>query len=94
MPALSLAVENNTPDIVNMLIRNGADVHVVDLEGYNLIFYLMHSYVPQEHQSYRRADYFDAKRSGIERQSNYRRHFQRDYVPVYSFTFRNKPGYT
>ena len=42
--ALAMAVRRNTPEVVKLLIEKGADVKVVDADGYNLAFYLIPSY--------------------------------------------------
>ncbi|RZK54625.1 MAG: ankyrin repeat domain-containing protein, partial [Pedobacter sp.] len=39
--ALAYAVRRNTPEIVKLLIENGADINTVDAEGYNLAYYLI-----------------------------------------------------
>ncbi|MCG2613384.1 ankyrin repeat domain-containing protein [Terrimonas sp. NA20] len=50
--ALSMAVRRNSPDIVTMLLNKGADTKVVDAEGYNLTFYLVHSYNVQRPEAF------------------------------------------
>lgn len=42
--ALALAVRSNIPEIVQFLVRNGADVKVTDATGNNLAYYLVQSY--------------------------------------------------
>jgi len=45
--ALTLAVRNNSPELVQFLISKSADINVVDAEGNNLAYYLIQSYAPQ-----------------------------------------------
>jgi len=52
--ALALAVRRNSPEIVKLLIEKGADVKVVDAEGYNLTYYLVPGFA-------QRPEYFEAK---------------------------------
>ncbi|MGL5111255.1 MAG: ankyrin repeat domain-containing protein [Flavobacterium sp.] len=42
--ALTFAVKSGTPEVVKMLIDNGADVSIVDKEGNNLGYFLIQSY--------------------------------------------------
>ncbi|MBO9566406.1 MAG: ankyrin repeat domain-containing protein [Niastella sp.] len=42
--ALTMAVRSNSPEIVQFLVRNGADVKVSDGAGNNLAYYLVQSY--------------------------------------------------
>lgn len=42
--ALALAVNYNNPEVVNYLIRKGADIKAVDAAGNNLAYYLIQSY--------------------------------------------------
>lgn len=42
--ALTLAVRNNSPEVINYLISKGADVKVLDKKGNNLAFYVIDSY--------------------------------------------------
>ncbi|MCX2575869.1 ankyrin repeat domain-containing protein [Pedobacter sandarakinus] len=53
--ALSMAVRNNSAEIVAFLVNKGAKLDVVDLEGNNLAYYLFQSYSP------RTIEDFDAK---------------------------------
>jgi len=53
--ALAMAVRNNTPEIVKILIEKGANVNVADAAGDNLSVYLLQSYNPQKSEA------FDAK---------------------------------
>lgn len=46
--ALSLAVRNNTPEVVQFLLNHGADATVVDAKGNNLLYYLVDSYNPRQ----------------------------------------------
>ncbi|TCC90320.1 ankyrin repeat domain-containing protein [Pedobacter frigiditerrae] len=39
--ALAYAVRRNTPEIVKLLIDKGADIKIVDSDGYNLAYYLI-----------------------------------------------------
>lgn len=50
LSALSAAVRGNSPEIVNYLIRKGAEVKVLDKAGNNLGFYAVESYRPQSTQ--------------------------------------------
>jgi len=52
LSALSMAVRRNTPEVVSLLIAKGADIKVTDAEGYNLTFYLIHSYSPQRPEGF------------------------------------------
>lgn len=54
--ALTMAVRNNTPDVVSLLISKGADLKVVDAAGDNLVAYLIQSYSAQ-----RGTEIFEAK---------------------------------
>lgn len=45
--ALAMAVSNNAPAIVNLLIAKGADLNAVDHDGNNLAYYLVQSYYPE-----------------------------------------------
>jgi ankyrin repeat protein len=47
MSALTMAVRNNSTEVVQLLVTKGADVKVVDAEGNNLAYYLVQSYNPQ-----------------------------------------------
>lgn len=42
--ALSMAVAHNTPEVVDFLLKNKADVSVVDTDGYDLSNYLVQSF--------------------------------------------------
>ncbi len=53
--ALAMAVSNNSPEAVQLLLDKGADSKVVDKNGDNLIAYLFQAYSPQ------RAEEFEAK---------------------------------
>lgn len=46
--ALALAVRNNTPEVVSLLLAKGADIKEVDTNGDNLASYLIQSYNPQK----------------------------------------------
>lgn len=52
--ALAMAVRRNSPEIVQLLIDKGADVKVIDADGYNLSFYLIPSFA-------QRPEVFDTK---------------------------------
>jgi ankyrin repeat protein len=52
MSALSMAVRRNSQEIVKLLISKGADIKVTDSEGYNLAFYLVHSYSEQRPEGF------------------------------------------
>jgi ankyrin repeat protein len=45
--ALTMAVRNNSPEVVQFLISKAANVNVYDAEGNNLAYYLIQSYTPQ-----------------------------------------------
>ncbi|OOV27627.1 hypothetical protein BXU11_09180 [Flavobacterium sp. LM5] len=45
--ALTLAVKSGSPEIFNYLLSKGADLSVVDKDGYTLGYYLIQSYRPQ-----------------------------------------------
>ncbi|KAA6438234.1 ankyrin repeat domain-containing protein [Dyadobacter flavalbus] len=53
--ALAMAVRSNSPEVVDYLIRKGADMKTTDKNGDNLAYYLVQSYSPQK------AADFDAK---------------------------------
>lgn len=42
--ALTRAIQSSTPATVEYLVSRGADVHVLDLNGYNLLYHLAQSY--------------------------------------------------
>lgn len=46
LTALTMAVNNNTADVVKFLIAKGADVKVVDAKGNQLNYYLVQSFAP------------------------------------------------
>ena len=46
--ALALAVRGNSPEIVQYLLKNGADVNTTDAKGNNLVYYLFESYNPRQ----------------------------------------------
>lgn len=50
--ALAMAIRRNTPEVVQLLIDKGADVKVVDAEGYNLAYYLVPSYNVQRPEAF------------------------------------------
>ncbi|MBO9659135.1 MAG: ankyrin repeat domain-containing protein [Chitinophagaceae bacterium] len=52
LSALSMAVRRNSPEVVTMLLNKGANTKVVDAEGYNLTFYLVHSYSVQRPEGF------------------------------------------
>ncbi len=52
--ALAMAVRRNTVDVITLLLNKGADINVVDKEGYNLAFYLVPTYA-------QRPENFEAK---------------------------------
>jgi ankyrin repeat protein len=45
--ALAMAVRSNSPEVVQLLLRKGADVKASDAEGNNLAYYLVQSYSAQ-----------------------------------------------
>jgi len=53
--ALAMAVSNNSPEAVQLLLDKGADIKINDKSGDNLIAYLFQAYSPQ------RAEEFEAK---------------------------------
>lgn len=57
--ALTYAVKAGTPEAVTLLLNKDADVNVLDKDGNNLGFYLVHSYKPTGKEN--AADPFDAK---------------------------------
>ncbi len=46
--ALALAVRNNSPEVVEYLLKNGANKNFVDAKGNNLVYYLLESYNPRQ----------------------------------------------
>lgn len=46
--ALALAVNNNSPAVVQYLLNNGANINTTDLKGNNLVYYLFESYKPRQ----------------------------------------------
>lgn len=50
--ALTLAVRGNSPEVVQYLLANGADVNVVDAKGANLVYYLFESYSPRQSRDF------------------------------------------
>jgi ankyrin repeat protein len=50
--ALAMAVRRNTPEVVKLLVDKGADVKVIDAEGYNLAYYLVPSYNVQRPETF------------------------------------------
>jgi len=50
--ALAFAVKNNAPEIVNLLLKNGADVKITDANGDNLAVYLVQSYNSQKKEAF------------------------------------------
>ncbi|MDO1499577.1 ankyrin repeat domain-containing protein [Winogradskyella maritima] len=59
--ALMLAVENNDPNVVDYLLKNGADASVKDAEGNSLAYYLAASHSSRKPQN------FDAKTTIVKR---------------------------
>jgi ankyrin repeat protein len=61
--ALAMAVRSNTSKVVSFLIRNGADMKLLDNKGNNLAYYLVESYQPQNSRSFNgpKPEDFDAK---------------------------------
>ncbi|MEI6947892.1 ankyrin repeat domain-containing protein [Paraflavisolibacter sp. H34] len=45
--ALALAVRGNAPEVVNYLLKKGANVQATDAKGNNLVYYLFESYTPR-----------------------------------------------
>ncbi|SNR64847.1 Ankyrin repeat [Maribacter sedimenticola] len=60
--ALMLAVENNNPNVVDYLLKNGADASVKDAEGNSLAYYLAASHNSRKPQN------FDAKLQSLKEQ--------------------------
>ena len=52
LSALTLAVRNNKPEVVDFLISKGANVNVADANGDNLTSYLVQFYTPQKAESF------------------------------------------
>ncbi len=50
LSALSVAVRGNSPEVVDYLIRKGADVKILDKAGNSLAFYAVESYRPHSTQ--------------------------------------------
>jgi ankyrin repeat protein len=64
LTALTLAVKSNSPEVVQFLAHQGADVHVTDAAGNNLAYYLIQSYNTQNFErggQQRGGDVFGAK---------------------------------
>ncbi|NQY04661.1 MAG: ankyrin repeat domain-containing protein [Flavobacteriaceae bacterium] len=50
--ALTLAIKRGSKDTFDYLIKNGADIHIQDKEGNNLMFYAFESYYPRNEETY------------------------------------------
>lgn len=51
---LSMAVANNSPEIVAFLLDHDADTTILDAEGNNLSMYLMQAYAPNQEDNFRK----------------------------------------
>ncbi|MBD3581785.1 ankyrin repeat domain-containing protein [Flavobacterium selenitireducens] len=58
--ALAMAIQNNSPEIVALVLEKGANANVSDVDGNNLSYYLIQSYNPKK------AGDFDAKLKMLE----------------------------
>lgn len=50
--ALALAVRGNSPEVVQYLLNNGANVNIADAKGNNLAYYLIESYNPRQSKEF------------------------------------------
>jgi ankyrin repeat protein len=48
LSALSLAIKGNSPEVVDYLVKNGANVNIADAKGESLVTYLFASYNPRQ----------------------------------------------